>query len=309
MGNFCAKGREIENSHTNHIFTEEELRVLEKEESQDYLPSNSKIYRTWLKQYKAQNLDNGLDKWFLMGAVGVSVGCIGFLVKSATSLIVTHKFEYIETFVEEANLLMIWAWLAGVGVGLALLSSILVVCIAPEAAGSGIPEVIGYLNGVRLHSIWRLRIFVVKFFSVILAVASGLPCGPEGPMIHMGALIGKGLSQGTYASKSKTYSTGCFHRFRTMKHMRDFISAGAGAGIASAFGAPVGGLLFSMEEVSSFWNQTLSWQIFFCCMCSTFTTDLLQSAFGGFTWKGTFGAFNEEDGIIFQVSWGVAVPA
>ena len=83
--------------------------------------------------------------------------------------------------------------------------------------------------------------------------------------------------------------------------MRDFISAGAAAGIASAFGAPVGGLLFSMEEVSSFWNQTLSWQIFFCSMCATFTTDLFVSAFGGFTWKGTFGAFNEEDGIIFQV--------
>jgi len=32
-------------------------------------------------------------------------------------------------------------------------------------------------------------------------------------------------------------------------------------GIASAFGAPVGGLLFAMEEVSSFWNMKLSWQV------------------------------------------------
>lgn len=53
---------------------------------------------------------------------------------------------------------------------------------------------------------------------------------------------------------------------------RNFISAGAAAGVASAFGAPVGGLLFSMEEVSSFWNMKLSWQTFFCCMVSTFTT-------------------------------------
>ena len=42
--------------------------------------------------------------------------------------------------------------------------------------------------------------------------------------------------------------------------------------MASAFGAPVGGLLFSMEEVSSFWNMKLSWQTFFACMVSTFTT-------------------------------------
>ena len=69
MGNCCVKGREIENSHTNHIFTPDELKVLEKEESQDYLPSNSNVYRKWLRQYKAQNVDNGLDKWFLMGWV------------------------------------------------------------------------------------------------------------------------------------------------------------------------------------------------------------------------------------------------
>ncbi len=45
-----------------------------------------------------------------------------------------------------------------------------------------------------------------------------------------------------------------------VNYLRDFISAGAAAGIASAFGAPVGGLLFAMEEVSSFWKNKLSWQ-------------------------------------------------
>ena len=150
MGNFCAKGREIENSHTNHIFTKEELRVLEREESQDYLPSNSNVYRKWLRQYKSQNVDNGLDKWFLMGAVGVTVGFLGFLVKSATGFIVTNKYAFIAPYVEEADLTIIWAWLAGIGLLLALLSSVLVVCVAPEAAGSGIPEVIGFVTHARL---------------------------------------------------------------------------------------------------------------------------------------------------------------
>ena len=65
----------------------------------------------------------------------------------------------------------------------------------------------------------------------------------------------------------------------------------ARAGIASAFGAPVGGLLFAMEEVSSFWKNKLSWQVFFCCMVATFTTDLLNSSFHGFRYKGDFGLF------------------
>lgn len=83
---------------------------------------------------------------------------------------------------------------------------------------------------------------------------------------------------------------------------RNFISAGAAAGVASAFGSPVGGLLFSMEEVSSFWTTTLSWQIFFCCMISTFTTDLFNSAFAGFKFTGAFGQFKTTRYILFNVS-------
>ena len=82
---------------------------------------------------------------------------------------------------------------------------------------------------------------------------------------------------------------------------RNFISAGAAAGVASAFGAPVGGLLFSMEEVSSFWNMKLSWQIFFCSMVATFTTDLFNSAFSAFRYEGNFGLFKADRYILFKV--------
>ena len=70
------------------------------------------------------------------------------------------------------------------------------VFLQPPAAASGLPEVIGFLNGVHLPKILNVRTLIVKFISCVCAVGSGLPVGPEGPMIHMGAMIGGGISQG-----------------------------------------------------------------------------------------------------------------
>jgi chloride channel 7 len=142
------------------------------------------------------------------------------------------------------------------------------------------PELIAFLNGTLVRHIFNIKTLAAKFMSCVLAVGCGMPVGPEGPMIHMGALVGAGLSQ--FQSKTLGFALPLFERLRNSQDRRNFVSAGAAAGVASAFGAPVGGLLFAMEEVSSYWNIKLSWQTFFCCMVSAFTTDLLLSAFDGF---------------------------
>ena len=56
----------------------------------------------------------------------------------------------------------------------------------PSAAGSGIPELIGFLNGTFVHHIFNIKTMIAKFLSCALAVSAGLPAGPEGPVIHMG---------------------------------------------------------------------------------------------------------------------------
>ena len=81
---------------------------------------------------------------------------------------------------------------------------------------------IAYLNGVRVRYIFNFRICILKFISVIFAVSSGLPVGPEGPMVHLGAALGKNLARAAY--KTVRSIPNC-------ATTSEFLSAGAAAGI------------------------------------------------------------------------------
>jgi len=54
------------------------------------------------------------------------------------------------------------------------------------AGSSGVPEVMGFLNGSVVHNQFSLAAFVVKFISCAAGVSAGLPIGPEGPMVTIG---------------------------------------------------------------------------------------------------------------------------
>ena len=72
------------------------------------------------------------------------------------------------------------------GLSLQVIMAITFQILCPAAGGSGLPELIAYLNGTNVRRIFSLKTYVVKFISCLLAVASGLPVGPEGPMIALG---------------------------------------------------------------------------------------------------------------------------
>ena len=227
-------------------------------------------------------------RWLMMGIIGFSVGILGFLLHQIIDIISEFKWELTSHYIHEGDFPT--AILFTIGYSLVfLITACLLVIYQPAAAGSGIPEIIGFLNGTRIKDIFKLQTLIVKFLSCAFAVGCGMPVGYEGPMIHLGSLVAAGVSQ--FKSATFECSLPFFSRFRNSEDRRNFISAGAAAGVASAFGAPVGGLLFAMEEVSSFWKNKLSWQVFFCCMVATFTTDLLNSSFHGFKYKGDFGLF------------------
>lgn len=98
--------------------------------------------------------------------------------------------------------------------------------------------------------------------------------GKEGPMVHTGACIASLLGQGGSTKYHLTWKW--LRYFKNDRDRRDLITCGAAAGVAAAFRAPVGGVLFALEEVASWYSLSLS---------------LSHTSFPAFSWR--FSSLND----------------
>ena len=103
---------------------------------------------------------------------------------------------------------------------------------APETAGSGIPHLKAVLH--RLRGMKWQRVLLVKFASGTLGIGSGLALGREGPTVQMGGALGQMVAQWLRGNARERHT---------------LIAAGAGAGLAAAFNAPLAGVIFVLEEL------------------------------------------------------------
>ncbi|KAK1288313.1 Chloride channel protein CLC-c [Acorus calamus] len=190
------------------------------------------------------------------------------------------------------------AFIAYAGCNLVLATAAAAICayIAPAAAGSGIPEVKAYLNGVDAHSILAPSTLFVKIFGSIFGVSAGFVLGKEGPMVHTGACIASILGQGGSRKYHLTWTW--LRYFKNDRDRRDLITCGAAAGVAAAFRAPVGGVLFALEEAASWWRSALLWRTFF----TTAIVAVVLKAFIGFCRSGNCGLFGKGGLIMFDLS-------
>ena len=125
-------------------------------------------------------------------------------------------------------------WFIPIVLGLLLVGLIAGVFVKeyPHVGGSGIPEVklqlAGNLTLKWWPTLWR------KVIGGILVISTGLFLGPEGPSLQIGSTIGQGV--GEMAKEKKT-------------NARVLLATGAASGLSAAFGAPLSGALFVLEEV------------------------------------------------------------
>jgi len=158
-------------------------------------------------------------------AVGALAGLVGGGFRIAVSLA--------EEVQERARLLPL-PGVVSIALGAAMVAAavFLVRRFAPEAGGSGVQEIEGALEGVRPVR-WR-RVLPVKFLGGVLGLGSGLALGREGPTIQMGGALGRLVADLLRLDAAQTHV---------------LLAAGAGAGLAAAFNAPLSGALFVIEEM------------------------------------------------------------
>ncbi len=135
------------------------------------------------------------------------------------------------------------AWLVSVLLSMALfgLAAWLVYRWAPDAGGSGIPEVSAALAGARAAP-YCARLLPVKFIGGVLALGAGGVLGREGPTVHIGAALGQWLGERGRLS---------------VPELKMALALGAGTGLAAAFNAPLAGVLFVFEELSETCERSL----------------------------------------------------
>ena len=166
-------------------------------------------------------------------ASAIAEACLIGLVAALSAVLLKVGSGWLGAWrVHTSHLFSAWIVLPGIGLSFGFLAGLLVERLAPEAGGSGIPHVKATLANVPINLSWRVA--GVKLLTSIIALGSGLTLGRQGPTVHVGAALAAQLSRWVPTSPD---------------HRRQMIAAGAGAGLAAAFNAPISGVLFVVEEL------------------------------------------------------------
>ena len=226
-------------------------------------------------------------RWVLSALAGLLTGLTSTFIVQITDRIISWRSENVQHLILNPDYSVASAFgvFCLLNMAAALSSSWLCVAWAPQAEGSGISQVKAYLNGTRLNLTCLPLLFVVKVVGTILSVSSGLAIGVEGPLIYIGAIMGisctkvsaftssqlarfqsggslshRRESESTVPSRTQqwlAWTTSELSHFATDGERRDMVSIGASCGFAASFGAPIGGLLFILDDVSSYFNRSL----------------------------------------------------
>ncbi|KAK2736734.1 glycerol ethanol, ferric requiring protein [Myotisia sp. PD_48] len=176
----------------------------------------------------SESYDAG-QAWLVVTLVGAVIGLNAGFLNIVTEWLADVKLGYCTSafYLNEA----FCCWGA---------EGVLVDSFAPYAAGSGISEIKVIIAGFIMKGFLGFRTLVIKSLALPLSIGSGLAVGKEGPSVHFAVCTGSVISR--WFGKYK----------RNASKTREILTATSAAGVAVAFGSPIGGVLFSLEMINPF---------------------------------------------------------
>lgn len=171
--------------------------------------------------------------------VGVVTGLLGVGFDRGVDWITQQRLATLAKVADVA--IFVWPLAFILSALLAMVGYFLVRRFAPEAGGSGIPEIEGAMEEMRPVRWWR--VIPVKFIGGLGTLGAGMVLGREGPMVQMGGNSGRMIVD--------------IFRLRSPEARHSLLATGAAAGLSAAFNAPLAGILFVIEEMRSQFRYSL----------------------------------------------------
>lgn len=191
----------------------------------------------------------------LSGVAGILTGALIFLFKLVANLVIHLSADIYAAAMSNPR------YILPILLGAAVLGALSYVLlrIAPECKGGGIPTAVAALRGFISFG-WIKSIFVL-FSSAMITFFAGVPLGNEGPSVQMGCAVGKGTVN-VFAHKNKAWE-------------KYIMTGAASGGFAAATGAPLSGILFAFEEVHRRFSPIIFMAVSTATIASAATMEML----------------------------------
>ncbi|KAM4652641.1 chloride channel protein ClC-Kb-like isoform 1-T2 [Discoglossus pictus] len=201
------------------------------------------------------------DDWYFLFALGVIMALISFAMDfTVAKMLNAHR--WLQQELGENLLLRYLSWVV-YPISLVAFSTGFAQSITPHSGGSGIPELKTILTGVILEEYLTIKNFGAKVVGLTCTLAAGstMFLGKVGPFVHLSSMIA------AYLGRMRSSVTGDYEN-KSKEH--EMLVAAAAVGVSTVFGAPISGVLFSVEVMSSHFAVRNYWRGFFSATCGAF---------------------------------------
>uniref|UniRef100_A0A8C5QL83 Chloride channel protein n=1 Tax=Leptobrachium leishanense TaxID=445787 RepID=A0A8C5QL83_9ANUR len=201
-----------------------------------------------------------------MFALGVIMALISFTMDFTVSRML-NAHSWLQQQLGDNMLLRYLSWIV-YPIALVAFSTGFAQSITPHSGGSGIPELKTILTGVILEEYLTIKNFGAKVVGLTCTLAAGstMFLGKVGPFVHLSSMIA------AYLGRMRSSVTGDYEN-KSKEH--EMLVAAAAVGVSTVFGAPISGVLFSIEVMSSHFAIRNYWRGFFAATCGAFMFRLL----------------------------------